>query len=54
MLHESSVLMYVFPFQQSYGHNPFALYHIVKHCLHQETTLLQKAELVSAWGIYRV
>ena len=35
-------------FQQRYGHNPAELYHVVRHCLHQEMNLLQKPELVSA------
>ncbi len=34
-------------FQQRYNHNPLALYHVVRHCLHEEMNLLHKADMVS-------
>jgi len=39
--------VYIFLFQHRYNNNPTSLYTIVRHCLHAEMDLVQKAEMVS-------
>ena len=47
----SFVFCFLLFLQHRYGHNPTTLYHLIRHCLHQEMTLVQKAEMASEANI---